>query len=121
MFRSNLISWIEGQSLKIGASFNPIRSLILGGMEKLIQKIIVEENPNGFPHKVQEDKYATLIAMLNSANIAFERGIIGSAAKDIIMDILLVNGFLKKNPRYEEFHQMHTVYSHQLSLRSVRQ
>ena len=107
MQKSKPIAWIQGQAMKLGFSFNPIRSLIQSGIEKQIYKLMVEENPFGLPRKVQEDKYEMLCAVLHSAQRGFARGLIGSNAKKMLMDVMLSQGFIKSDNNHEVFCKTH--------------
>jgi MoaA/NifB/PqqE/SkfB family radical SAM enzyme len=110
MLKGNPVSWIEGQVLKLGFTRNPVGSLIRSGIEKRIYSLVVERNPLNLPRKVQQDKYDVLIAILHSANRGFERGLIGSASKKSLLNVLLKQGFLKTDPCITNFHEKYGVY-----------
>ncbi|MDD3642809.1 MAG: radical SAM/SPASM domain-containing protein [Candidatus Krumholzibacteria bacterium] len=110
MAHPNLLSWLEGQALRLGASSNPINSVVRRGIKKRIRQEIMSNNPFGFPQQVLQDKYDMAVAILDSASSAFDRGIIGPAAGDRIMNVLLQQGFLKKDPRHEAFLRRHGIY-----------
>lgn len=106
----NLLSWLEGQALRLGASNNPINSVVRRGIKKRIRQDIMSNNPFGFPRQVLRDKYDMAVAILDSTSRAFDRGIIGPAANDKIMNLLLQQGFLKKDPRHEAFRRRYGIY-----------
>jgi MoaA/NifB/PqqE/SkfB family radical SAM enzyme len=105
MTHPNLLSWLEGQALRLGGSNNPINSVVRRGIKKRIHQDIMSNNPFGFPRQVLQDKYDMAVAILDSTSRAFDRGIIGPAANDKIMNVLLQNGFLKKDPRHGAFYR----------------
>jgi MoaA/NifB/PqqE/SkfB family radical SAM enzyme len=107
MQKSKPIAWIQGQVMKLGFSFNPIRSLIQSGIEKHIYTLMVEENPFDLPRKVQVDKYEMLLAVLHSAQRGFSRGLIGPNAKKMMIDVLLSQGFIKSDNQHEKFQKAH--------------
>lgn len=110
MAHPNLLSWLEGQALRLGASRNPIHSVVRRGIKKRIHQDIMSNNPFGFPLQVLRDKYDMAVAILDSTSRAFDRGIIGDSAGDKIMNVVLQQGFLKKDPRHEAFYRRHGIY-----------
>ncbi|MCD6415354.1 MAG: radical SAM protein [Planctomycetes bacterium] len=71
-----------------------IRNKVLGVIEAKSYKALVEDNPQGRPRRVQEDKHDYLMALLLGFDRAIQRGLISKHVMNRLLDVFVGNVIL---------------------------